>query len=174
MQEGWMRSRWWEFSIGHSTYLIFILTFVNFILISHRLLIERVPFLELFDFELLDEGKKWVQIHQMKKNIELLEAGEKEEMQILLEFNKAGSEIPFIYRVKFQNGLTKSYHKLDRHEEIEVYGPGQALSAPSTQETAKPKKVAQYKEWIPNADFTSPAAESLVDYLSKHRVFYIR
>ena len=46
MQEGWMRSRWWEFRIGHSTYLIFMLTFVNFILISHRLLIERVPFLQ--------------------------------------------------------------------------------------------------------------------------------
>ena len=41
-----MRSRWWEFRIGHSTYLIFMLTFVNFILISHRLLIERVPFLQ--------------------------------------------------------------------------------------------------------------------------------
>lgn len=41
-----MRSRWWEFRIGHGTYLIFILTFVNFILISYRLLIERIPFLQ--------------------------------------------------------------------------------------------------------------------------------
>ena len=41
-----MRSRWWEFRIGHSTYLIFLLTFMNFILISHRLLIERIPFLQ--------------------------------------------------------------------------------------------------------------------------------
>ena len=46
MQKGWMRSRWWEFRIGHSTYLIFILTFVNFVLISYRLLIERIPFLK--------------------------------------------------------------------------------------------------------------------------------
>ena len=46
MQEGWGRSRWWEFRIGHSTYLIFMFTFVNFILISHRLLIERIPFLQ--------------------------------------------------------------------------------------------------------------------------------
>ena len=46
MQEGWMRSRWWEFRVGHSTYLIFLLTFMNFILISHRLLIERIPFLQ--------------------------------------------------------------------------------------------------------------------------------
>ena len=46
MQEGWFRSRWWEFRLGHSTYLIFLLTFVNFILISYRLLIERIPFLQ--------------------------------------------------------------------------------------------------------------------------------
>jgi hypothetical protein len=46
MQDGWMRSRWWEFRVGHSTYLIFLLTFMNFILISHRLLIERIPFLQ--------------------------------------------------------------------------------------------------------------------------------
>ena len=43
MKQGWMRRRWWEFRTGHSTYLIFILTFVNFILISYRLLIEKVP-----------------------------------------------------------------------------------------------------------------------------------
>lgn len=46
MQEGWFRSRWYEFRMGHSTYLIFLLTFTNFILISYRLLIEKVPFLE--------------------------------------------------------------------------------------------------------------------------------
>ena len=46
MQEGWFRSRWWEFRIGHSTYLIFLLTFTNFVLISYRLLIERIPFLQ--------------------------------------------------------------------------------------------------------------------------------
>ncbi len=42
MKVGWIRRRWWEFRQGHSIYLIFILTFVNFILISYRLLIERV------------------------------------------------------------------------------------------------------------------------------------
>lgn len=46
MKEGWFRSRWWEFRLGHSTYLIFLLTFVNFVLISYRLLIERIPFLQ--------------------------------------------------------------------------------------------------------------------------------
>jgi len=38
-----MRRRWWEFRAGHSVYLIFVLTFINFILISYRLLIEKIP-----------------------------------------------------------------------------------------------------------------------------------
>ena len=42
MKEGWIRRRWWEFRQGHSIYLIFVLTFVNFILISYRLLIEKI------------------------------------------------------------------------------------------------------------------------------------
>ena len=45
MQEGWGRRRWWEFRQGHSIYLVFALTFINFILISYRLLIEKVAFL---------------------------------------------------------------------------------------------------------------------------------
>lgn len=42
MKEGWARRRWWEFRQGHSVYLVFVLTFINFILIAYRLLIERV------------------------------------------------------------------------------------------------------------------------------------
>ena len=42
MNQGWGRRRWWEFRQGHSIYLIFMLTFINFILISYRLLIEKV------------------------------------------------------------------------------------------------------------------------------------
>jgi hypothetical protein len=42
MEQGWGRRRWWEFRQGHSVYLIFMLTFINFILISYRLLIEKV------------------------------------------------------------------------------------------------------------------------------------
>jgi len=42
MQEGWGRRRWWEFRQGHSIYLVFALTFINFILISYRLLIEKI------------------------------------------------------------------------------------------------------------------------------------
>jgi uncharacterized protein YneF (UPF0154 family) len=44
MNEGWVRRRWWEFRQGHSIYLIFVLTFINFILIAYRLLIERVTY----------------------------------------------------------------------------------------------------------------------------------
>ncbi len=58
MNDGWTRERWYEFRTGHSTYLIFILTFVNFVLISYRLLIEKVSFFkelvpELWIFTLL-------------------------------------------------------------------------------------------------------------------------
>jgi len=42
MDQGWIRRRWWEFRQGHSIYLIFMLTFINFILISYRLLIEKI------------------------------------------------------------------------------------------------------------------------------------
>jgi len=45
MNQDWFRRRWFDFRQGHSVYLIFLLTFANFILIFHRLLIERVEFL---------------------------------------------------------------------------------------------------------------------------------
>ena len=58
MNDGWIRRRWWEFRQGHSIYLIFLLTFVNFILISYRLLIEKISIFkelipELWIFALL-------------------------------------------------------------------------------------------------------------------------
>ena len=46
MKQAWARRRWMDFRWGHSTYLIFLLTFSNFVLIFHRLLVERVEFLE--------------------------------------------------------------------------------------------------------------------------------
>ena len=46
MKDGWGRRRWWEFRQGHSIYLVFALTFINFILISYRLLIEKITFLQ--------------------------------------------------------------------------------------------------------------------------------
>jgi len=50
MNQDWFRRRWFDFRQGHSIYLIFLLTFANFILIFHRLLIERVEFLhEVFN-----------------------------------------------------------------------------------------------------------------------------
>ena len=40
-----MGRRWLDFRYGHSIYLIFLLSFSNFILISYRLLIEKSTFL---------------------------------------------------------------------------------------------------------------------------------
>ena len=45
MKRSWVRRRWLDFRLGHSVYLIFALTGANFILIFHRLLIERVEIL---------------------------------------------------------------------------------------------------------------------------------
>lgn len=42
----WIKSRWFDFRLGHSTYLMFLLTFVNFMLIFHRMLIEQVDWLD--------------------------------------------------------------------------------------------------------------------------------
>ncbi len=49
MNRRFIRRRWLDFRWGHGLYLIFALSFANFILIFHRLLIERVEFLnEIF------------------------------------------------------------------------------------------------------------------------------
>ena len=61
MNSKWIRRRWFDFRLGHSVYLIFLLSFSNFILIFHRLLIERVEFLndifsELWMFIILFVG----------------------------------------------------------------------------------------------------------------------
>jgi hypothetical protein len=37
------RRRWLDFRNGHSIYLIFLMTFANFVTIQYRLLIDRVP-----------------------------------------------------------------------------------------------------------------------------------
>jgi hypothetical protein len=39
----WVRRRWWDARTGHTTYLMFALTFVNFILIAYRFFIENDP-----------------------------------------------------------------------------------------------------------------------------------
>jgi hypothetical protein len=45
MGQSWIRRRWQDFRFGHTLYLIFAISFSNFILIFHRLLIERVEVL---------------------------------------------------------------------------------------------------------------------------------
>ena len=49
MNQNWFRRRWYDFRQGHGMYLVFAMSFVNFVLIFYRLLIEQVDFLgELF------------------------------------------------------------------------------------------------------------------------------
>jgi len=49
LDSNWTKRRWYDFRTGHAMYLIYAITGANFILIFHRLLIERVPFLnEIF------------------------------------------------------------------------------------------------------------------------------
>lgn len=48
---GWIQERWFEFRQGHGTYLGFILSFVNFVLITYNLLLEKMfTNLTLFQF----------------------------------------------------------------------------------------------------------------------------
>ena len=41
MKSNWLRRRWMEGRAGHSVYLMFSLTMINFILISYRFFIEQ-------------------------------------------------------------------------------------------------------------------------------------
>lgn len=47
---GWFQERWFEFRQGHGVYLGFVLSFVNFVLISYSLFLEKV-FTELTLFQ---------------------------------------------------------------------------------------------------------------------------
>lgn len=40
----WLRRRWLDFRNGHSIYLVFAMTFANFITIQYQLLIDRLPY----------------------------------------------------------------------------------------------------------------------------------
>jgi hypothetical protein len=39
----WVRRRWLDFRNGHTIYLIFLMTFANFVTIQYQLLLQRVP-----------------------------------------------------------------------------------------------------------------------------------
>lgn len=50
MRSNFLRRRWLDFRNGHTTYLAFILTFVNFILITYNFAIKQLSFLQgIFD-----------------------------------------------------------------------------------------------------------------------------
>jgi hypothetical protein len=42
----WGRRRWLDFRYGHGTYLVFLMTFANFVTIQYGLLVNQVPFLK--------------------------------------------------------------------------------------------------------------------------------
>ncbi|MGD1837991.1 MAG: hypothetical protein ACPKPY_08040, partial [Nitrososphaeraceae archaeon] len=42
-KNNWTRRRWLDFRQGHSIYLVFLMTFANFITIQYKLLIDKVP-----------------------------------------------------------------------------------------------------------------------------------
>ena len=45
----WVQRRWYEFRLGHSTYLSLFLSLTNFLLIAYNFLVSQVPILsELF------------------------------------------------------------------------------------------------------------------------------
>ncbi|MEM3160562.1 MAG: hypothetical protein QXJ74_07250 [Nitrososphaera sp.] len=46
MANQFLQRRWLDFRNGHSIYLAFVLTFVNFILITYNFAIERITFLQ--------------------------------------------------------------------------------------------------------------------------------
>lgn len=63
MSNAWLRRRWLDFRFGHTVYLIFALSFANFILIFYRLLIERVESLNEFFSSLWIFGVVFVLIY---------------------------------------------------------------------------------------------------------------
>jgi uncharacterized protein YneF (UPF0154 family) len=46
LKKNFLRKLWWDGRTGHSTYLMFFLTFVHFILITYTFLIEGNPIFE--------------------------------------------------------------------------------------------------------------------------------
>jgi len=50
LSSDWFRRRWLDFRNGHSIYLIFVMTFANFITIQYKLIIDQIPYLAgIFD-----------------------------------------------------------------------------------------------------------------------------
>ena len=48
LPKNFVRKRWWDGRMGHTTYLMFVLTFANFLLIAYNFLLEGNIFFEDF------------------------------------------------------------------------------------------------------------------------------
>lgn len=42
-RSNWARRRWLDFRQGHAIYLVFLMTFANFVTIQYALLVDRIP-----------------------------------------------------------------------------------------------------------------------------------
>lgn len=44
-KSSWFKRRWFDFRMGHNTYLSFLLSFTNFLLICYNFLVSKIPIL---------------------------------------------------------------------------------------------------------------------------------
>jgi hypothetical protein len=51
-KKSWLKRRWFEFRMGHNTYLGFVLSFTNFILITYNFFFSQIPVLQTIIFSL--------------------------------------------------------------------------------------------------------------------------
>lgn len=51
--KSWLKRRWFEFRIGHGTYISFALSLINFVLISYNFLFSQIAALDLWLFTLI-------------------------------------------------------------------------------------------------------------------------
>ena len=56
MNWSWVKRRWWDFRVGHGTYLAFFLSFTNFLLIAYNFFVLQIPFLKSLFSDLLVFG----------------------------------------------------------------------------------------------------------------------
>jgi len=57
-----LRRRWYDFRLGHTTYLVFIISFSNFILIFYNLYLEKFGIkISLPQFLKIDQTQAWTQ-----------------------------------------------------------------------------------------------------------------
>jgi hypothetical protein len=59
----YLRRRWLDFRNGHSIYLVFLMTFANFVTIQYQLLLQRVPLFHSLNISIWDFAVIFVLIY---------------------------------------------------------------------------------------------------------------